>query len=1093
VTVSPLDLVVLAAYLVGVVAFGLWVGRRQRGAADYMLGDRDIAWWGLLVSIVATETSTVTFLSVPGFAWAHDFRFLQLPLGYVLGRLLVIAFLLPHYFAGEYFTAYEVLRKRFGGAVGQAASLLFVVTRSLADGLRLFLTAIVVQEIFGLSLPLSIALVGLTTVVYTFVGGMKAVVWTDVIQFVVYVIGALVALAVLVARLPGGLGQLLADGAAASKFRLVDLSLALDNPYTLWAGVIGGMFLSFGSHGADQLMVQRYLCARSRAEAARALGLSGVVVLVQFALFLLIGVGLFVFYQAFPPAVPFQLPDRVFVRFLVEQLPSGVVGLVAGAVFAAAMSTLSGSLNSSATAAVTDFYRPLVRPDASQQQLLRVTRGFTLLFGVVQVLVALGGPLLGRTVVEAVLTVGGFTTGITLGVFCLGIFTKRVGRDAALVGLVLGLATISAVAFATRLAWPWYTLVGSCATFGFGLLASWARPRATAPAAVVVAGCALLAAPAGAQDWHEAYRAGVASLARGEPERAAGELQRAIRLRPEPGRNVVTYGTNLEPRYFPYLRLAEAWLALGRLDAAREALERSASWGSREPADERQALAARVEAAAAARRPPPTPPPAPTPTPVPTPTPAPTPVPTPPATPPPAPVADPAPTPTPARTAPAQGTAGAPGRPAATPAPPAVPAAPTTGSLEVYSQPPGASVYVDDEPLGSTDPVTGRLVKHGLPLGRHHLRVAQAAFADELREVEIAAGTLTVRATLAPLGVAAGEAAPESRTPPAVLVAFALLAVALAVAVGWLTLRRQAPPVSSTAPGADQAASATPRAFLNPGVRLDESGQEWFGDYRLLGVLGRGGMASVFEAERRGERVALKRPLVSLLDDQQFKERFLREAEIGRHLNHPNIVRILERGELASVPYFTMELVRGETLLAALRRLGPLEPRRAARIAAQVAEALDFAHGKGVVHRDLKPTNVMLLEDGSARVMDFGIARAERFSTLTATSAFLGTPHYVAPEMIEGGGAEPRSDLYALGVVLFELLTGQRPFEADTPFGVLRQTCVAEPRPPSQLRPGLPPELDAIVLELLRKTPAERTASAETLVIVLRDFINRAA
>ena len=448
-----------------------------------MLGDRNIPWWGLLFSIVATETSSVTFLSIPGFAWARDFSFIQLPIGYVLGRLLVVAFLLPHYFAGEYFTAYEVLRKRFGGPVGQAASFLFVVTRSLADGLRLFLTAIVVQEISGFSLPVSVALVGLTTVVYTFVGGMKAVVWTDVIQFVVYMVGAVVALVLLVGRLPGGFGQLLTQGAAAGKFHWLDLSLSLDSPYTLWAGVVGGMFLTFGSHGVDQLMVQRYLCARSRGEAARALLTSGVVVFAQFAFFLLIGVGLFVFYQAFPPAVPFDRPDRVFVRFIVEQLPTGVIGLVAGAVFAAAMSTLSSSLNSSATAVVTDFYRPLVRRDASPQQLLRVTKAFTLVFGLVQVLVALGGPLLSRTVVESVLTIAGFTTGITLGIFFLGIFTTRVGQKAALAGLTLGLLAIGAVAFGTRLAWPWYTLVGSLSTFGFGLVASLVLPSREQPAA----------------------------------------------------------------------------------------------------------------------------------------------------------------------------------------------------------------------------------------------------------------------------------------------------------------------------------------------------------------------------------------------------------------------------------------------------------------------------------------------------------------------------------------------------------------------------------------------------------------------------------
>jgi SSS family transporter len=473
---SAVDFAVLAVYLAGVVAFGLWVGREQKGAADYMLGDRNIAWWGLLFSIVATETSTVTFLSIPGFAWSRDFTFLQLPLGYIVGRFLVVAILLPHYFSGEYFTAYEVLRKRFGGPVGQSASALFVVTRSLADGLRLFLTAIVVQELAGLSLPVSVALVGVTTIVYTFVGGMKAVVWTDVAQFVIYNVGAVVAFFLLLGELPGGWGQLVADASAAGKLRWLDLTPALDSPYTLWAGLIGGMFLTIGSHGADQLTVQRYLCARSQREAGRAVWMSGVVVFLQFALFLLIGVGLYVFYQAFPPAVPFDRPDRVFVRFIVEQLPTGMVGLVIGAIFAAAMSTLSGSLNSSATAAVTDFYRPLVRPQATSEHLLRVTQGLTLFFGLVQITVALGGPLLKPTVVESVLTIAGFTTGIILGIFFLGIFTRRVGQRAAFVGMLLGLATISAVAFGTKLAWPWYTLVGSAATFAFGLAASLVWP-----------------------------------------------------------------------------------------------------------------------------------------------------------------------------------------------------------------------------------------------------------------------------------------------------------------------------------------------------------------------------------------------------------------------------------------------------------------------------------------------------------------------------------------------------------------------------------------------------------------------------------------
>jgi serine/threonine-protein kinase len=252
-------------------------------------------------------------------------------------------------------------------------------------------------------------------------------------------------------------------------------------------------------------------------------------------------------------------------------------------------------------------------------------------------------------------------------------------------------------------------------------------------------------------------------------------------------------------------------------------------------------------------------------------------------------------------------------------------------------------------------------------------------------------------------------------------------------------------------------------------------------------------MATVFKAERRDELFALKRPLAPFLDDHQFMERFLREAEIGRTLNHPNIVRILERGEVEGVPYFTMELVEGSTLDAVVRARGAFAPRAAAETVAQVAEALDFAHSKGVVHRDLKPSNIMILSDGTVRVMDFGIARARRFEGLTATGAFLGTPEYVAPEMIEGSGTGPRSDLYALGVIFFELLTGQRPFSGDTPFAVLRKHATAEAPTPSQLEHGIPPELDTIVGHLLRKDPADRPASAEELVVALRDWLNRAA
>jgi serine/threonine-protein kinase len=252
-------------------------------------------------------------------------------------------------------------------------------------------------------------------------------------------------------------------------------------------------------------------------------------------------------------------------------------------------------------------------------------------------------------------------------------------------------------------------------------------------------------------------------------------------------------------------------------------------------------------------------------------------------------------------------------------------------------------------------------------------------------------------------------------------------------------------------------------------------------------------MASVYEATRRGDTFALKRPRSTLLNDPEFVERFLREAEIGRTLHHPNIVRIFEQGHVARVPYFTMELVDGETLQARIRRDGAFSPRSVVEIASHVAEALDYAHLKGVVHRDLKPSNIMMVDRGRAKVMDYGIARAARFDGLTVAGSFMGTAEYASPETAEGRPADPRSDLYSLGVILFELLTGERPFVADTPLAVLRKHCTEEPPPPRLLVPATPRELEAIVLRLLSKDPARRHPSAESLLQDLRDYLTRLA
>ena len=614
--------------------------------------------------------------------------------------------------------------------------------------------------------------------------------------------------------------------------------------------------------------------------------------------------------------------------------------------------------------------------------------------------------------------------------------------------------------------------------------------------------------PAEAQEWHEAYRDGVKALAQGQPARAVGLLEYAVSKRPQPGRDIVTYGTNVERQYYPYLKLAEAYLKQHDLAGARSALKRSETW-AREPADERRRLAAQAEAMAAAAAPAVAPSAAPTPMPLPPTTlaaelpPVATPAPVVKTeTPPPA-ASDRGAPPAPTRAEPARRETGGPGA-GNTPSPRATAAAtgPATPAavLEVVSQPPGASVYVDDELIGSTDPEWGRLVRSGLIPGRHRVRLALAGFRDLSEEVDLGPSRTELRRRL----VAADAPAPGSSRRFLLVGGVAALLLGL---TAW-ALRRPPAPTSLAgsgpfrpAPGRSHAFDhsaptpprPTPTGLGSPGVHRGADGLEYFGDYRLIEPLGRGGMASVYRVERGSEVYALKRPLPAFLEEPEFLERFLREAEIGRTLHHPNIVRILERGEVEGVPYFTMELVDGETLQALLLRNGAMVPRLATQAVVQIAEALDYAHLKGVVHRDLKPSNVMVLPDGMLKVMDYGIARARRFEGLTVTGAFLGSPEYVAPETIESKGADARSDLYSLGVIFYETLTGTRPFLAETPFAILQKHLTETPAPPSARRPGVPAELDRIVMRLLSKAPEQRYAVAEDLVLDLRDFLNRAA
>ncbi|MCZ2342299.1 MAG: sodium/solute symporter [Bacteroidales bacterium] len=471
-TLPVFDLIIAVGYCVGTVAIGVWFARRQKDTNTYFVGGRTVGGWLILASIVATETSTVTFLSAPGLGFDPqngNLLFLQLTFGFILGRFIVAWLLLPQYQNGQLLSAYQILRERFDSRVQRTASGLFLVTRTGADGMRLYLTALLLQQFAGWDIMMSIAVMGVATIVYTYLGGMEAVIWTDLVQFIVYISGAIAAAIVILMNIPGGWGEFVSVGMAAGKFRLWDFSFDLTRPYTFWAGLIGGAFFSTASHGADQMMVQRYLCARSPRTAKLALLASGFVVQAQFLLFLLIGIGLFVLWKQgtflMPDTVANQ-NDAVFGYYIVHDLPSGLIGLLIASVLSAAMSTLSSSLNSSASAALNDFYIP-IHPGCDDRHYLWVSRLSTTGFGIAQIAVAaIAAVALDQSVIDVVLSIAGFTTGLILGLFLLGRMTQPVSSLAALVGLVLGACIVFGLWLTTRLAWPWFAPLGTVSTVG---------------------------------------------------------------------------------------------------------------------------------------------------------------------------------------------------------------------------------------------------------------------------------------------------------------------------------------------------------------------------------------------------------------------------------------------------------------------------------------------------------------------------------------------------------------------------------------------------------------------------------------------------
>src|SRR6476660_3257323 len=467
--VDRLDLAIIALYLFGITLFGLRFRKKQRTLRDYFLADRNIPWWAIALSIVAAETSTLTIISIPGLAYDTNLMFLQVVLGYVVGRVIISVLFLPHYFRGDLYTAYELIERRFGRRLRSLTAGLFLLTRAAAEGVRIYAVSIVVGIALGTGEVTSIAIITALTLIYTFEGGLAAVIWTDVVQTIIYVGGTIVGVFTILHLVPGGWDAIHIAAQSAGKLQIFDFTPDFWRPYTFWAGLIGGAFLTTASHGTDQLIVQRLLAARDQRQSVTALLTSGVAIFFQFALFLIVGVMLWAYFGM--PSSIFGKADYIYPTFIVTRLPHGISGLLIAAILAAAMSNLSAALNSLSSTTIIDFYLQR-HPQVDERRRVQLSRLATLLWALLLfALAVLSLHKVGR-VVEVGLQIASVAYGALLGVFLLGVLTKRANQNGAMVGMLCGFLIELYIWLGTRVPWTWYVMIGTTVTFVVGYTAS---------------------------------------------------------------------------------------------------------------------------------------------------------------------------------------------------------------------------------------------------------------------------------------------------------------------------------------------------------------------------------------------------------------------------------------------------------------------------------------------------------------------------------------------------------------------------------------------------------------------------------------------
>ncbi len=474
-----LDYLIIAIYLAGVALLGILKGGKQKSVNDYFLGAKSVPWWAVCFSIVAAETSTLTFISIPGLAYLTNMNFLQVTIGYLLGRILIAVFFLPSYYKGELSTAYAYLETRFGSKTRSFSSIVFMFTRMAADGVRLFATAIPLKLMLDISYPSAIIIIALVALLYTYIGGVRGVIWVDVVQMFIYIGGALIAIVFLASNyLPGGLTDLFATEDTLQKLSVFNwgfdggLSEFFATPYTVIGGIFGGAFLSMASHGTDQLIVQRLLTIKKLKDSQKAIVGSGIIVIVQFAVFLLVGVLLFLYYGTYSlETIGLQKADEIFPYFIIESLPVGLSGLIIAGLFAAALSTLAGSMSSLSSSTMLDLYKPLSKVTSEKEE-LKISRYFTIMWAVLLVgsaILFMNSP---DAVVELALSIASFTYGGLLGTFMLGLFVPKAKQEDALAGFTAGILIMITVISLQLVAWTWYTLIGVFATLLVGKLLS---------------------------------------------------------------------------------------------------------------------------------------------------------------------------------------------------------------------------------------------------------------------------------------------------------------------------------------------------------------------------------------------------------------------------------------------------------------------------------------------------------------------------------------------------------------------------------------------------------------------------------------------